>query len=111
MEQPIDLAQVGMPAPTGWQTQQIQVRHPRTGEPTMLVKFILSTPTGINTFFFSGDEAQRIGASLRRAGKSAATGLWTPSTEAQDASTGIRDPFMPTGPTEASSGRTTDVSG
>ena len=106
----VNTDQIGMPTPTGWEVQKFRVRNPNDGSPCTLVKLTLSVPSGLVTVFLNGEEAQRMASAIKKAGKDAATGLWTPESSLAGASSGISDPFRPEGPMATSSGLTPDVS-
>lgn len=74
----IDLNNIGNPVPVEWQVQQVQLTHPRTGAKEMLVKLILSTPQGLTVLFLDGNAAEGMASTLKRAGKHAKTGTWSP---------------------------------
>lgn len=106
----IDTNMVGMPTPYAWEITNLEARHP-SGRPVMMTKVTFSTPNGLFTLFMSGDDAQQFGSQIKSKGKIASIGLALPDSEAVVGSSGIRDPFTPTGPTAPSSGASADVSG
>jgi hypothetical protein len=101
----VDTSQIGFPVPVGWEVAQLEVPHPNglPGQTKMLVKLMVSTPSGLNCFFFDGDEAQHLGAAIKSAGKSAVVGIWTPDKEVVRASNGSRSALAPEGPQGPSS--------